>query len=90
MDAVSPITDRATLWRRAQRRRVFVTPRARRPARSCRLRKAPEGVGLLVSTLDGWLAAMQNQIAATREQRMASAERIRQHSAELAAVARSV
>jgi hypothetical protein len=47
-------------------------------------------VGLLVSTLDGWLAAMQNQIAATREQRMASAKRIRQHSAELAAVARSV
>jgi hypothetical protein len=27
----------------------------------------PEGVGLLVSTLDGWLAAMQNQIAATRK-----------------------
>jgi len=49
--------DRATLWRRARRRRIFVTP---------------------------------NQIAATREQRMASAERIRQHSAELAAVARSI
>jgi hypothetical protein len=52
--------------------------------------QGPEGVGLLVSTLDGWLAAMQSQIAATREQRMASAKRIRQHSAELAAVARSV
>jgi hypothetical protein len=43
-------------------------------------------VGLLVSAMDDRLAAMQSHIAQTREQMLVSAERIRAHSAELAAV----
>lgn len=46
----------------------------------------PEGVGLLVASMDERLAAMQEHIVATREQMRASAERIRQCAVELAAV----
>lgn len=47
---------------------------------------SPEGLALLVSTMDDRLAAMQNHLESTRERMRASAARIGQHSVELAAV----
>jgi hypothetical protein len=46
----------------------------------------PEGLVLLVQSMDERLAAMQQHIAAVRDQMRANAERIRQQSVELAAV----
>ena len=46
----------------------------------------PEGLVLLVQSMDERLASMQQHIAAVREQMRANAERIRQQSVELAAV----
>ena len=48
--------------------------------------QSPQGVGLLVSTMDERLATMQNHIAVTRDQLRAAAVRIREHRAELTAV----
>jgi hypothetical protein len=46
----------------------------------------PEGVVLLVTSMDERLASMQRHIAAVREQMRTSAERMRQQAVELAAV----
>ena len=46
----------------------------------------PEGMVLLVSSMDERVSAMQQHIAAVREQMRAHAERIRQQAVELAAV----
>ena len=46
----------------------------------------PEGMVLLVSSMDERLASMQQHIAAVREQMRGSAERIREQAVELAAV----
>ena len=48
--------------------------------------QAPEGLGHLVTALDDRLAAMQTEISSTRLAMHGAAERIRAHSAELAAV----
>ena len=46
----------------------------------------PEGMVLLVSSMDERVSAMQQHIAAVREQMRAHAERIREQAVELAAV----
>lgn len=48
--------------------------------------QTPDGLGLLVSTMDERLAAMQSQIDASRRRLQNAADQIRQHSQELATV----
>ena len=84
------------MWRWPRRRRTGSGPaRPRSVTReTARTRAAgitpetdtPEGVTLLVTSMDERLAAMQQHIAAVREQMRANAERIREQAVELAAV----